>query len=102
MASDTWQSPVTGVEQGTMGERDGCRSARVYTSQSEEYERIRRGIGLVDYSYDGKFLISGPGAVKLLNRLSLPDVARLPIHRMMSSFLLTSEGAVLCDAHIAN
>ncbi|MCC6510790.1 MAG: aminomethyl transferase family protein, partial [Pirellulaceae bacterium] len=42
----------------------------------------------------------GSSALDYLNNLNLPDVARLPIGRAMTSFLLGDNGEVVCEAYV--
>jgi glycine cleavage system aminomethyltransferase T len=68
----------------------------------EEHRRLRSGIGITDYSYFGKFFLSGPGALEVANRVSLVDVIRLPINKIAPSFMLNADGSVLCESYVVN
>jgi len=67
-----------------------------------EYDRLRRGIALRSDTGITQFRISGPGALELVNRLVISDVARLPIRKMMSTLMLRPDGSVLADAYVVN
>jgi aminomethyltransferase len=87
---------------GHDGSRDGCITAGAFDSLRIESGRLRRGIGLVDYSHYGKFRLDGPTALDLLNRVNLADISRLAINKMTSSLMLKGDGSVLCDAYVVN
>ncbi len=84
------------------GERDGCLIAPVYDSMEDEYWRIRKGIGLADYSHYGKFRVEGMGALDLINKISYADIVRVPINRMMPSYVLKEDGSLFCEMLVAN
>ena len=97
-------SPVLDMyeSQGEVGVRDDCRTHQSYSAVEAEHQAIRTGIGLVDYSAYGKFVVRGPAALELVNRVVMADVARVPIRRMVSTPMLREDGTLLCDAHVAN
>ena len=85
-----------------VGERDNCLTTAVYDSVENEYWRIRTGIGMADYSHYGKFRVEGPGALDLINKISYADVVRVPINRMMPSYVLNEDGSLFCEMLVAN
>lgn len=97
-------SPIAAVYENTatLGSRNGCATVARYGSVQEEHRRLRSGIGIADYSYFGKFFLTGPGALELANRVSLVDVIRLPIYKMAPSFMLNPDGSVLCESYVVN
>lgn len=86
----------------TDGCRDGWIVAAIYDNLEKEYWRIRKGVALVDYSHYGKFHVEGAGALDLINKISFADAIRIPINRMMSSYVLREDGSVFCEATIGN
>ena len=86
----------------TLGSRDGCAIVARYSSVEEEHRRLRSGIGITDYSYFGKFVLTGPGALALANRVTLVDAIRLPINKIAPSFMLNEDGSVLCELYVVN
>lgn len=99
-----WSSKITGYysKDESAGKRDGCITPALYEDSETEYWLVRRGIGLGDYSYYGKIKVAGEGALDLINRMSLADISRVPINRMMSSFVLNEDGSVLGEIYVAN
>jgi aminomethyltransferase len=102
--STPWQSPIYGSYKGKSTEevRDGCVTAASYESQPAEYERLRRGIGLVDDNHYGKFEVKGTSALDVINSLTLADVSRLPINRMLASYMLKPDGSERCELFVVN
>lgn len=86
----------------TEGVKESYSTPAYFSSLQDEYRKIRNGIGLVDYSYYGKFQISGFPALDFLNYINFSDVSRLAIGRAMSSLILKQDGTILCDAYIIN
>jgi aminomethyltransferase len=101
---DTWRSPLHGRYgvDGSEGMKDGCVTAVEFEPIAAAYGSIRQGIGLTDYSHYGKFELSGPAALDLVNRANLADISRLAINKMTSSLMLKEDGSVLCDAYVVN
>lgn len=86
----------------TLGRRDGRDCVATFASLEHEHRRLRSGVGITDYSHYGKFLLTGPQAVDLANRVSLLDVLRLPIHKIAPSFILNPDASVLCESYVVN
>ncbi len=78
----------------------GYTTALAFTDAKTEYDRLRNGIGISDQGHYAKFRISGADALDYLNNLNLPDVARLPIGRAMTSFLLGDNGEIVCECYV--
>lgn len=86
----------------TAGWRDSLITPAVYDTVENEYRRIRKGIALTDSSHYGKFKVEGTGAVDLINRISFADAVRVPINRMMPSYVLNEDGSLFCEMFVAN
>jgi aminomethyltransferase len=71
-------------------------------SLREEYRLLREGIGLSDYRAMGKFKVLGPASLELVNRVVLADVSRVPIKKMLATFILREDGGVVCETYVAN
>lgn len=78
----------------------GYTTALAFTDAKTEYDRLRQGVGISDQGHYAKFRITGSGALDFLNNLNLPDVARLPIGRAMTSFLLGDNGEIVCECYV--
>jgi aminomethyltransferase len=100
----SWESPIAvhcDIKQAP-ATYDGCATPAQFSSVKEEYHHLRQGIGLVDQSHCGKFRVAGSSALDLLNRLSLADLTRVAINRMMASYMLHPDGTILCDLYAVN
>ncbi len=78
----------------------GYITALAFADAQTEYDRVRQGVALSDQGHYSKFRITGSDALDFLNNLNLPDVARLPIGRSMTSFLLGDNGEVFCECYV--
>lgn len=104
MNSHSWTSAI-GLAYGlpeAVNIRDGCRIALRFDALEREYRRVRETIAISDASHYGKFRISGPEALTLLDRVNFVDVSRIPIQKMGLSLMLETDGRVLADAYIYN
>lgn len=78
----------------------GYTTALAFTDAKTEYDRLRNGVGISDQGHYAKFRISGSDALDFLNNLNLPDIARLPIGRAMTSFLLSDNGEIVSECYV--
>ncbi len=78
----------------------GYTTALAFTDSKTEYDRLRQGVAISDQGHYAKFRITGGDALDFLNNLNLPDVARLPIGRSMTSFLLGDNGEIVCECYV--
>lgn len=62
-----------------------------------EHRAVRQAAGIFDVSHMGEFEVRGPGALALLQRLTVNDVSRLTIGQAQYSALCREDGAVLDD-----
>jgi aminomethyltransferase len=62
-----------------------------------EHRAVRSAAGLFDVSHMGEFLVTGPAAEGLIQRLTPNDVSKLTPGRAHYSGLLTSEGTYIDD-----
>lgn len=80
------------------GQPDTSRSS----SLQQQYERIRQGVALATNLEPGRIRLAGPGALDVANRLVVGDVSRLPMKKLMSTFLLREDGSPLAEVYIVN
>lgn len=66
-----------------------------------EYSAIRNSAALIDVSPLYKYLISGPGAARLLDRMVTRDVPRCALHQVMYTPWCDSRGKVIDDGTIS-
>ncbi|MCL6524415.1 MAG: glycine cleavage system aminomethyltransferase GcvT [Thermoflavifilum sp.] len=68
-----------------------------YTSIQEEHLAVRKQAGLFDVSHMGEFIIRGPQAIELVQRVTTNDVAKLNDGQAQYSCMTNEEGGVLDD-----
>jgi len=71
-----------------------------YTTPEDEVRVVRNGVGMIDVSSLGKFLISGPGAVDLLERLYPNRFADLAVGKIRYGVMLNDEGVIVDDGTV--
>ncbi len=62
-----------------------------------EHRAVRERAGLFDVSHMGEFEIEGPGALALLQRLTVNDVSRIEIGQAQYSAFCADDGTVIDD-----
>ena len=75
----------------------GWRTARSFGDVEMEVSAIRNGATLYDLSPMVKYRIAGPCAAAMLDRLTLRNVARLPVGRVQYPAWCDDRGHVLAD-----
>ena len=68
-----------------------------YSSDLEEHLCIRQNVGVFDVSHMGEFIIEGPGALDLIQRVSANDAAKLVDGKVQYSYLPNQTGGVVDD-----
>lgn len=68
-----------------------------YSSDIEEHNTVRRGVGMFDVSHMGEFRVSGPGAFDLVQRLTSNDVAALADGKIQYSCIPNETGGIVDD-----
>jgi aminomethyltransferase len=79
---------------------NGYQTARVYDSLSAEYFAIRSSCSVMDLTPMEKYRITGPDALKFLNRLVTRDVTNLKPQRVTYVAWCNDEGKILDDGTI--
>ncbi len=72
-----------------------------YGDPAAEVRAVREQVGLIDVSTLGKIKLTGPGAGRLLDRLYVNSMARLPIGRARYGVMCSSEGVIFDDGVVA-
>ena len=68
-----------------------------YEGIKEEHEVVRSNVGVFDVSHMGEFLISGKGALELVQKVTSNDAAKLEIGQAQYSCLPNLEGGIVDD-----
>lgn len=68
-----------------------------YEGVNAEHETVRTGVGVFDVSHMGEFLITGPNALDLIQRVTTNDASTLTIGRAQYSCLPNGKGGIVDD-----
>jgi aminomethyltransferase len=68
-----------------------------YSSDLEEHHTIRNGVGVFDVSHMGEFVVKGPKALDLIQRISANDASALYDGKVQYSYLPNASGGVVDD-----
>ncbi len=68
-----------------------------YEGVNVEHETVRNGVGVFDVSHMGEFLISGPKALDLIQKVTSNDASKLTIGKAQYSCLPNETGGIVDD-----
>ena len=68
-----------------------------YEGVNAEHEIVRKGVGVFDVSHMGEFLISGPNALALIQKVTTNDASTLVIGKAQYSCLPNENGGIIDD-----
>lgn len=68
-----------------------------YEGVNIEHQNVREHVGVFDVSHMGEFLISGPTALELVQRVSSNDASKLTIGRAQYAYLPNATGGIVDD-----
>jgi aminomethyltransferase len=68
-----------------------------YEGVTAEHETVRKSVGVFDVSHMGEFLIKGPNALALIQKVSSNDASKLTIGKAQYSCLPNDDGGIVDD-----
>ncbi|OYQ31938.1 glycine cleavage system protein T [Flavobacterium cyanobacteriorum] len=68
-----------------------------YEGVNIEHETVRNGVGVFDVSHMGEFLLSGPNALELIQKVTTNDASVLTVGRAQYSCLPNENGGIVDD-----
>ncbi len=68
-----------------------------YTGINDEHQAVRSRAGMFDVSHMGEFIVKGPEALDLIQRVTSNDASRLTAGRAQYSCLTNDEGGIVDD-----
>lgn len=68
-----------------------------YSSDLEEHHTVRKGVGVFDVSHMGEFLLKGPKALDLIQKVTSNDASKLRIGKIQYSCLPNDQGGIVDD-----
>jgi aminomethyltransferase len=69
----------------------------LYEGVNAEHEVVRNGVGVFDVSHMGEFLLSGPNALALIQKVTSNDASTLIIGKAQYSCLPNNDGGIVDD-----
>jgi aminomethyltransferase len=69
----------------------------LYDGVNVEHETVRQGVGVFDVSHMGEFLLSGPNASALIQKVTSNDASALTVGKAQYSCLPNNEGGIVDD-----
>lgn len=68
-----------------------------YEGVNIEHETVRKAVGVFDVSHMGEFLIEGPHALELIQKVCSNDASKLAIGKAQYSYLPNEDGGIVDD-----
>jgi aminomethyltransferase len=68
-----------------------------YSSDTEEHHTVRQGVGVFDVSHMGEFMVKGPKALDLIQKVTSNDASKLVIGQAQYSFFPNETGGIVDD-----
>jgi aminomethyltransferase len=69
----------------------------LYEGVNVEHETVRNGVGVFDVSHMGEFILSGPNALPLIQKITSNDASTITIGRAQYSCFTNNEGGIVDD-----
>ena len=80
-----------------MAEFAGYNMPISYSGINDEHQAVRTNAGIFDVSHMGEFIIKGPGALDLIQRVTTNDASRLSAGKAQYSCLTNKTGGIVDD-----
>jgi aminomethyltransferase len=80
-----------------MAEFAGYNMPISYTSINEEHNTVRNNAGVFDVSHMGEFMLKGPGALDLIQRVTSNDASKLTAGKAQYSCMPNETGGIVDD-----
>lgn len=68
-----------------------------YSGINDEHKTVREGVGMFDVSHMGEFILEGPDALELIQRVTTNDASKLSIGKAQYSCLPNGKGGIVDD-----
>lgn len=68
-----------------------------YEGVNVEHETVRTGVGVFDVSHMGEFVVSGPKAIELIQKVVSNDISKLVDNKAMYACLPNEQGGIVDD-----
>jgi aminomethyltransferase len=71
-----------------------------YSSILDEHRAVRQAFGMFDISHMGQVVVTGPGALAMLNELTVSDISQVGESRACYTLMLNERGGIIDDVII--
>lgn len=68
-----------------------------YSGINDEHATVRKAAGVFDVSHMGEFMLKGPGALELIQRITTNDASKLVAGKAQYSCLTNEQGGIIDD-----
>lgn len=68
-----------------------------YSGVAIEHETVRRAVGIFDLSHMGEFLVEGPNALELIQKVTSNDASKLTVGKAQYSCFPNEQGGIVDD-----
>lgn len=68
-----------------------------YDGVNIEHETVRKGVGVFDVSHMGEFLVTGPHALELIQKVSSNDASKLSVGQAQYCYFPNKKGGIVDD-----
>ncbi len=68
-----------------------------YNSELEEHHAVRNSVGIFDVSHMGEFLVKGPNALNLIQKICSNDASKLTVGKVQYSCMPNDTGGIVDD-----
>ncbi|MEO7446335.1 MAG: glycine cleavage system aminomethyltransferase GcvT [Ferruginibacter sp.] len=93
-------TPFTGKHQALnakMADFAGFNMPISYSGINDEHAAVRKAVGVFDVSHMGEFMVKGPQALDLIQRVTTNDASKLTAGKAQYSCLPNKEGGIIDD-----
>jgi len=80
-----------------MAEFAGFNMPISYTGINDEHAAVRNGVGVFDVSHMGEFIVKGPHALELIQRITTNDASKLTNGKAQYSCMPNNSGGIIDD-----
>ena len=80
-----------------MGQFAGYEMPIQYSGVKQEHLNVRNNVGVFDVSHMGEFIISGPNAENLLQKICSNDIQKINVGQAQYNCLPNEKGGIIDD-----
>jgi aminomethyltransferase len=73
-----------------------------YSGVNDEHLTVRSNVGMFDVSHMGEFIVRGPGALDLIQRITTNDASKLSVGKVQYSCMPNGKGGIVDDLLVYN